>query len=92
MNWFVNRRYSDFVWLHQALLDLYTDCQSAIPVLYNWTSVPAISGNSETHILAQVDSESINDGEPVSDLLASDFIALPDAIKVKALADARVRE
>jgi len=61
-------------------------------VQYVWTSVPTISGNSETHTLAQVDSESINDGEPVSDLVASDFIALPDAIKVKALADARVRE
>jgi len=61
-------------------------------ITYNWESVPTISGNNETHTLAQVDSESINDGEPVSDLVASDFIALPDAIKVKALADARVLE
>ena len=57
-----------------------------------WETVASISGNNETHALAQVDSESINDGEPVSDLVASDFIALPDAIKVKALADARVLE
>lgn len=59
---------------------------------YEWETVASISGNNETHALAQVNSESINNGEPISNLASSDFIALPDAIKVKALADARVRE
>lgn len=43
------------------------------PIVYNWQSVPSISGKNGILSLVTLDSESINDGEPVSGAAVSVF-------------------
>ena len=44
-----------------------------LPITYNWQSVPSISGKNGILSLVTLDSESINDGEPVSGAAVSVF-------------------
>lgn len=57
------------------------------PIVYNWQSVPSISGKNG--ILSLPVLVSI-DGEPVSSGSASDFSVLPSSAKVRTLADANI--
>lgn len=58
------------------------------PVVYNWQSVPFISGKNGILSLVTLDSESINDGEPVSGAAVSVFDQVPsNDNNIKNLAD-----
>lgn len=57
-------------------------------VTYNWQSVPSISGKNGILSLVTLDSESINDGEPVSGAAVSVFDQAPsNDNNIKNLAD-----
>ena len=57
-------------------------------VMYQWTSVPAISGkNGILSLPVLIDT----DGNPVSNGSVSDFSTLPDSVKVRTLADLAVQ-
>lgn len=70
---------------------LYVDGDKWIddrPVTYNWQSVPSISGKNGILSLVTLDSESINDGEPVSGAAVSVFDQAPsNDNNIKNLAD-----
>lgn len=53
----------------------------------NWTSVPSINGKNGIISLAQIASDSINDGEPVSDAAATAFSDLPAECNVGEIID-----
>lgn len=68
--------------------DLYTLITGAIVIPYNWQSVPSISGKNGILSLVTLDSESINDGEPVSGAAVSVFDQPPsNDNNIKNLAD-----
>lgn len=54
--------------------DVYTLLLGLVPVLYNWSSVPAISGKNGILSLARVADDSILTGESISNLDSSDVI------------------
>lgn len=56
------------------------------PVLYNWQSVPSISGKNGILNLAQIKAESINDGEPVDNASTLDFDTFGD-VNIPAIID-----
>ena len=56
-------------------------------VINNWSTVPSVIGHGKTNNLAKVKDESINEGEPISNLQASNFLALPNAARVLTLAN-----
>ena len=56
-----------------ALFDLYQNVINAIPTLYNWSSVPAISGKNGILSLSQIKDESIGTGDYVAAGEESDF-------------------
>ena len=58
-----------------------------IPPLYNWQSVPSISGKNGILSLTQIKAESINDGEPVSGASDSAFTGMSDDNNVATLVD-----
>lgn len=80
-----NRLYSCAYGSNQNLLDAYTAIMGAIPVLYNWSSVPTISGKNGILSLSTIKSAYINDGEPVTGATASNFDALTEETNVGTL-------
>lgn len=52
------------------------------PILYQWSSVPAISGKNGILSLTTLKEESINDGSPVDDATASAFNNAPNSCSV----------
>lgn len=68
--------------LYQAIIN------TPDPPQYTWQSVPSISGKNGILSLVTLDSESINDGEPVSGAAVSVFDQAPsDDNNIKNLAD-----
>lgn len=68
--------------------DLYLAISGSQPVLYNWQSVPSISGKNGILSLAQIKEEYINDGESVSGASADHFTNLSIENRVDVLIDA----
>ena len=62
--------------------NLYNWLIQAIPILYTWSSVPAISGKNKTVSLTTLKEESINDGSPVDDATVSAFNNAPNSCSV----------
>lgn len=58
------------------------------PIVYNWQSVPSISGKNGILSLAQIKEEYINDGESVSGASADHFTNLSTENRVDVLIDA----
>lgn len=87
-----NRLYSCSWGSNQNLLDAYTAIMGSIPVLYQWSSVPTISGKNGILSLATLKASKINDGEPVSNGSASDFSSLPSSSKISVLVAAVMPE
>lgn len=65
----------------------YQILTGAIPVLYNWQSVPSIIGKNGILSLAQIKEEYINDGESVSGVSADHFTNLSTENRVDVLID-----
>lgn len=70
--------------IQQEMYELISGSQ--IPT-YNWVSVPSVTGKNGTISLAQIASDSINDGEPVSGAAATAFSSLPDSANVGEIID-----
>lgn len=67
---------------------IYEFLTNALPIQYTWQSVPSVSGKNGILSLVTLDSESINDGEPVSGAAVSVFDQAPsNDNNVKNLAD-----
>lgn len=66
---------------------LYNWIKNQLPVLYNWQSVPSISGKNGILSLAQIKEEYINDGESVSGASADHFTNLSIENRVDVLID-----
>ena len=76
---------SSYTGVRQTLYNIY---KNAPLVQYVWQSVPSISGKNGILSLVTIDSESINDGEPVSGAAVSVFDQAPsNDNNIKNLAD-----
>ena len=62
---------------------LYQALKNAIPVLYNWQSVPSISGKNGILSLYELAQET--DGNPVTGASSSVFFSMPEECNVKKL-------
>lgn len=73
------------IYLPASVTEIYVN--NAPLVIYNWVSVPSVSGKNGILSLAQIASGSINDGEPVSDAAATAFSDLPAECNVGEIID-----
>lgn len=76
-----------YIYMHYVNIKLYVNGEDWTSP-YNWQSVPSISGKNGILSLVTLDSESINDGEPVSGAAVSVFDQNPvSGNNVKDIAD-----
>lgn len=63
----------------------YNIIQSQIPIVYNWQSVPSISGKNGISLLSIIKNSAINSGDAVSGASADAFDRLEETTKISTL-------
>lgn len=79
-------RYGIFTAYEYGSLDYYNWIKGIpLPIIYQWQSVPSVSGKNGISLLSIIKSSAINSGDPVSGASADAFDRLEETTKISTL-------